>query len=241
MNDSSNFNQPVYGEAPKRTMLQIMIDAITKPSLANYESLAREPGATLANGALWMFIALLVGALVGGLIGLPFQGSLPQQLGPLLQEALPETRELFRSIFESGAAGGMGLFGVICGAPVGAVIGLLFYIIGVGIQSWIARLFGGTGAFDKFFFVNAAFGAPIALTTGILQSIPIVNCVVFFISLYSIYLNFLTIRAVHQLDSGKAILVLLIPLIVGCVVGLCLGVGLAAILVPIISGATGGF
>lgn len=229
MNYSSN--QPVFG-SENRSMFQIMLDAVTKPTLENYERIAQSPNATIANGALWLFLAVLVGSLVGGLIGLPFQGfGISDQLGPLMQELPPEARELLRS---TGGVGG-GFFGVICGAPVGAVMGLLFYFIGVGIQHWIARLFGGTGAFDKFFFTQASYGAPVALVSGILSNIPLLNCVTFFISLYSIFLNFLSIRAVHRLDSGKAILVILVPGIVLCVLlGCCLILGLA-VLGPVIS------
>ncbi len=223
MNDSS-YNQPVFG-SENRSMFQIMLDAVTKPTLENYEQIAQAPNASIANGALWLFLALLVGSLVGGLIGLPFQGGgIGDALGPLMQDLPPETRELLQGM---GSSGG-GFFGVICGAPVGAVIGLLFYFIGVGIQHWIARMFGGAGAFDKFFFTQASYGAPIALASGILSNIPLVNCVAFFISLYSIFLNFLSIRAVHRLDSGKAVLVILVPGIILCVLlGCCLFVGLA--------------
>lgn len=216
MNDSS-FNQPLYG-GDNRSMIQIMLDAVTKPTLQNYEGIAHSSKASIANGALWLFLGLLVGSLVGGLVGLPFQGGgIAEQLGPLLQDAPPETQELLRNF----GGGGMGFFGVICGAPVGALFGLFFYFIGVGIQHWIARLFGGTGAFDKFFFTQAAYSAPVALVSGLLGSIPFVNCITFFISLYSIFLNFLSIRAVHKMDSGKAILVILVPAIVFCLLFVC--------------------
>ncbi|MEJ5223016.1 MAG: Yip1 family protein [Anaerolineales bacterium] len=228
--NNSPYNEPVFG-SDNRSMIQIMLDAVTKPTLENYERTAQAPNASLANGALWLFLALLVGSLVGGLIGLPFQGGgVMEQLGPLLQDAPPELRELLRNT----SGGGMGFFGIICGAPVGALFGLLFYFIGVGIQHWIARLFGGAGAFDKFFFTQASYGAPIALLSGVLSSIPFVNCITFFISLYSIFLNFLSIRAVHRLDSGKAILVILVPAIVFCLLFVCCWVIVLAIFGPVI-------
>jgi len=236
MNETPNFNEPMYA-GENRTMIQIMLDAVTKPTLENYERTAQAPNATIANGALWLFLALLVGALVGGLIGLPFQGNLPQQLGPLFDNASPEMRRMLLSFFQNRFNGSFSTFSMICGAPISAIFILVSYFIGVGIQHWIARMFGGTGEFRKLFFVTATFATPISLVTSVLGNIPVVNCIAALVSFYSIFLSFLSIRAVHKLESSKAIIVLLIPIIIGCVLVLCLGGAIFAILVQLFSNA----
>jgi len=217
----------------KRPFYQLWIDAVTKPTVPSYEGIAAEPDASLGNAALWLFIAMLVGSVLSALIALPFGANIASQLAPLLDNVPAESRDALRTIL--GGTGGGGIFGLVCGAPIGAVFGFVFYFIGTAIQSWIARLFGGTGAFEKFFFVNAAFYAPIFLVTSFISNIPLINCLTIFVSLYALYLNFVSLQAVHKLTSGKAVMVILIPLLVACFLVACiLFVGLA-VLAPVIN------
>jgi hypothetical protein len=221
--DSTSAKRPIY---------QVWIDAVTKPNIANYESIANEPDASVGTAALWLFAALAVGGIIGGLISLLFGSSLSSQLGPLLQSLPPESQETLQPLLGSAGGAGGSFLGVICGAPVGAVFGLLGYFIGVGIQSWLATLFGGTGSFGKFFYVNAAYQAPITLVTSIVGNIPLVGCLGIFIGLYSLYLNFISLQAVHKLTSGKAVIVILIPIFVACLLSICMTVFFVAVLGP---------
>ena len=176
------------------------------------------------------------GGVIGALFSLPFGNNLSSQLGPLLQYLPPDSQQTLGTLLESGGTRtGGGLLGVICGAPIGALFALFFYFIGMGIQNWLATLFGGTGSFGKFFIANAAYYTPIVLITSIIGNIPFVNCLGFLLSLYIIYLNFIALQAVHKLTSGKAVIVILIPMFVGCLFTICFLVFALALLGPAVS------
>ncbi len=217
-------------------MFQTWINAVTKPNEASYQELANSPHAKTSNALIWLFIAALVGGLLGGLLGLVFSGA-GNAMGEIMsqmQDVPPELREAFQA-GDAFSAGG-GLVGVLCGAPIGALVGVLFFFIGAAIQNWIARMFGGVGDLEKFVFVNAAYSAPIGLATSLLSNIPVLNCLTIFISFYSLYLNYLSIRTVHQLTPGKSIMVILIPALVFCLFFACLFFLFAAVLAPAIGG-----
>ncbi len=216
-------------------MFQTWIDAVTKPNEDNYYALAESPHAKSSTAALWVFIALFVGGFIGGLFGLVLPSSNPW--GPVLElmkDAPPELRELLNNGGGNPGGFGAGLIGVICGVPFGALLGVIFFWIGTAIQNWIARMFGGVGELEKFFFVNAAYMAPIYLASNILSNIPLVGCISALLGFYSLYLNWLTIRTVHKIDGGKALLVLLIPSIIICILIICLTAVTFAVLGPVI-------
>jgi Yip1-like protein len=226
MNDPSNLNAP-----EKRPIFQLWIDSITKPTVENYEAIAADPGTSIGNAAIWLFIALVIGGFVGGLFGLMFNSNMLSQFGTLINNLPPDSQEALRSLFSRT---GGSFVGVVCGAPIGAVFGLFFYFIGLGIQHWLAQLFGGVGVFEKFFALNATFYTPIALVTGVLANIPLISCLGVLISFYAVYLNFLSLRAVHKLTSGKAVTVILIPVLIACLLAACIVFFGLAMLIPIL-------
>jgi hypothetical protein len=108
--------------------------------------------------------------------------------------------------------GGMGMVGFASLANI--VMVPLFFLIGVGVYFLIAKVLGGTGDFGRFAYLNAAFAAPLGILTTLLSLIPFVGCISFFISIYSLVLVYFAVKVEHGLSSGRAILVVLIPLLV---------------------------
>lgn len=95
---------------------------------------------------------------------------------------------------------------MLCIAPLGAVLGVLFLAIIAGISNLIARAVGGTGSFGQLVYVFAAYLAPLTIISSVLGIVPILNCVTIPLGFYGLFLNILAIKAVHELSWGKAIL-----------------------------------
>jgi len=102
--------------------------------------------------------------------------------------------------------GGGGLAALII-TPIG-------FLIGTGILYLIARLFGGTGDFGRFAYLLAAIQAPISIVSALLGFVPLLgSCLTAVLSIYSLVLTYFAIKVEHSLTGGKAIGVLLTPLI----------------------------
>jgi len=64
-------------------------------------------------------------------------------------------------------------------------IGVLEFILAIALVQWVAKLFGGTGTFDKLAFIFGAIFAPMMLISGmisVLILIPIVGILFSFAS-----------------------------------------------------------
>ena len=139
-----------------------------------------------------------------------------------------------------GAAPSIGIGTVICGAPIGAILAVLFFAIGVALVQWVAKLFGGTGSFDKLAYAFSAITVPYSVVTAVLMLlgiIPFVGILTGLISLalliYVIVLEILAVKAVNGLDTGKAVGAVLLPALVIFFVICC-----CAIIVGVVVGAS---
>lgn len=127
-----------------------------------------------------------------------------------------------------GAQGFGGFLTSIILAPIGAAIGLF---IGAGIFHLLVMLIVGSpnAGYEGTFRV----GAYVAVTQLVswLAAIPILGALVgILVFFYSIFLGILGIREVHSTTTGKAALVVLIPVVViGGLIFLIVGAALFAI------------
>jgi hypothetical protein len=162
---------------------------------------------------------------VGFFAGLPRQGSL---LNPLIFALIcTEISAILGGILRLAGVGegfvaGYGFqvpenqdFGEFIGsvifAPIGGVIGVF---VVAGIAHLLVRLVVGA--------TNSGFGATFRVAsytevTALVSWIPIIG---WLLSLYGIYLSVVGIREMHATTTGKAVLVILIPLIVVVVLAL---------------------
>jgi hypothetical protein len=196
----------------------VWITALTKPTVKDYETIVAQPNVSTGNAALWVFAASAIGYLITfGILA-------------ILPGLNPFSREL-----ASGSAPGLG-FGVfvICLAPVAAVFSVIGLFLTAGISHIVARALGGIGTFSQLAYAIAAYTAPISLVATFIGLIPFVNCLSFPIGLYALFLNVLSVKAVHKFGWGRAFVssVFIIALIL---VGVsCLLIGILALLGPAI-------
>ena len=187
---SEEFDTP-SAEYKSLSWSEVWINALTKPSVATYERLVHDPGASANKAYLWVFICALIGYVFSSLIGLAIGG-----------------------LFDGGMFAGFNnsyLFGswfiqLICCLPIVAILAVVGLVISAGITQLIARALGGTGTYSELVYANAAYGAPISLVSGILFTVPFVNlCLGIPLAIYSLVLTVIAVNAVNQLGWGKAI------------------------------------
>jgi hypothetical protein len=199
----------------------VWMDALTKPNEQTYARIAGSGNAKSTTAFLWIFVASLVQFFLASLV----QGAAMRQL-------------MQQYDLGGGQFGGGGLVSqlvtAICGAPVAAVISVIFFAAFVGVIQFIARMFGGQGTFDQLAYVLAAITAPFSLITGVLtllSAIPFVglcfSIVIVLAGFYILYLEVMAVKVVNQFGWGQAAGTLLLPFIVICC---CLSVGVIGIM-----------
>ena len=195
-------------------------DALTKPNDQTFARISQSPNAKLTTALLWVFLGSLVNTLLGSLV----QGAIFRQM--------MQNSDFGRNGFP-GMAGG-GIVGVICGAPIAAVISVVIFAAVVGVVQLIAKMFGGRGTFDQLAYAIAAIFTPVSLINSIftlLAAIPfVVYCaglISFLLFIYTVVLQVMAVKGVHQFGWGQAAASLLLPFLVLCC---CLAVGVIGIL-----------
>ena len=218
---NEEMNTPVSPEpAGISGWFTVWMDALTKPNEQTYVRIAGSGNAKSMTAFLWIFIASLVQFFLSSLV----QGAVMRQF--MQQYGLGDQ-------FGSGGFVTQ-LITAICGAPVGAVISVIFFAVFVGVIQFVAKMFGGHGTFDQLAYVLAAIIAPFSLVTGILtllSAIPFVGLCFGIISLlagfYILYLEVMAVKVISQFGWGQAVGTLLLPFIVICC---CLSVGVIGIM-----------
>jgi hypothetical protein len=179
-------------------------DALTKPSDQTFARIARSPNAKLTTALLWIFLGSLVNFFLASLV----QGALMRQM--------MQNSDFGIEGIPAGAGGG--LITAICGAPIGAVISVIMFVIVVGIVQFIAKLFGGLGTFDQLAYSIAAIVTPFYVVSAVLtllSAIPAVGwcfgILGLFAGLYVLALEVMAVKGVNQFGWGQAIASLLLP------------------------------
>ena len=227
-------NEPSFESGGEMSMVETWIAAFTKPNEATFAEIAAQPGATLGKALLWALLGTFLsafGSTVAQLFsaGRQFEG---------LMEFLPP--ELAREI-PMDVAPSLGISSVICGAPLGAIVGVIVFAIITALVQWIAKLFGGTGSFEKLAYTFAAIMVPysaISAVLSLLGAIPFVGILTGLVSFgllfYVIFLEVQAIKAVNGIDTAKALGAILLPGLVIFVFVCCCVVISLTLLGPVI-------
>ncbi len=218
-------NPPLEPAAP--SVFQIWMDALTKPYESTYAAIARSPRASATNAFLWVFLATLLQFFVAFLVGSVARNQLMERFG-------------FGQNFGAPSLGGR-IGTLICGAPIAAVIAVLFFALFVGITHLIARAFGGRATFEQLAYAIAAIVVPVNLLQTVLNlfgAIPFIGLCFSLISillgLYALVLMIVAVMGVHQIGLlGGLVSVLVLPF-VACICAACVGIAAAAALGPTI-------
>lgn len=214
-------------------MWQTWLKATTSPSEATYLELRQKPDATVTTAILWMAIYAVIASvigLLGGMLALNTMGAMMPQF--MAQAGMsPAEAAQFEQMMRMFTGGGMGMVGL--GSLLNIIIVPLFFLIGVAVYHLIAKLLGGVGEFGRYAYLNAAFAAPLGIVSTLLSLAPFVGCLAPLISIYSLALVFFATKAEHRLSDGRALLVVLIPLLVALALGVCAAAALLSALMSL--------
>jgi hypothetical protein len=202
-----------------RSIFQVWIDALTKPTEANYASIVEEPGVSAGKAFLWVFLAATISFPISLLEQITFGGF---------------SRLLSAGQGESIRRLGGSLIYLVIGAPVFGIFAVIGLIIAGAVTQWIAGMLGGKGTFTKLVYAVAAYSAPFSLIAGVLGGIPFVNFCIGIAGLYTIFLEIVAVKAVNRFDWGKAVIAALAVPVIFTIVCCCLGFVLSAVLGPIV-------
>jgi hypothetical protein len=190
---------------------QTWLRVITSPGEATFADERLKPQATLTTALIWMVIAGAVTAVLGLLQTMVTAGAVQSSLAQALAQAdlPPDTRAQLQAFLNSGVLGGLG------GASLASIIMVpVGFLVSTGILYLIAKVLGGTGEFGRYAYLNATFSAPLTILSSLLSVVPVLGCLSIFISIYQIVLTYYSTKVEHDLTSGRALVVVLLPLIV---------------------------
>jgi hypothetical protein len=195
--------------------LQTWIAAVTRPGTEFFEQESTKPEANLTTAIIWVVIAGVVSAIFGaiaGLTGATGMAAMFEQMG------LP--------------AGTIPMGGITGFAAVANIVLMpIFFLIGAGILHLIATVLGGKGDYGRYAYLLATFYVPLSIVASVISIIPVLGgCVAMLLSLYEIVLAFFATKVNYRLTDGKAIAVVLAPVILVVLLAFCAGAFIAAAL-----------
>ena len=206
-----------------RSMFHTWVTVLTKPGEQVFEAERLKQSATLTTALIWMVLAGAVVVLLE---------LLQAQLFPSSPESISPSEGLLASE----------ILGAMASIPqrsttqilTGIVTTPVIWIISVGIQHLVASVLGSdhirlepsgetrSGKFGRYAYLNATFGAPLAIAMALVILVPSLICLaVLFLSIYQLVLAYFATRAEYGLPRGRAIVVILVgSLIAGGVTAL---------------------
>jgi len=219
-------NIDIFGAAPPPgytplSWVETWIKALTQPRVEAYEQIANDPEASVTRASLWVFLSTLVALFIGLPLSLVVNPSLLDQVKQL---------NLGSSDTAGALAAAAGI--MLCMVPFAGVLAVLGLMFSTAIIQLVARLFGGEGSFSQLFYTFAAFTTPITPISMLISAIPLVNCLGIFVSIYTIVLQVIAIKAVNRFGWGAAVGALFLPGLVVFAVICCAGIAAASVLGP---------
>lgn len=190
-------NSPSSNAYPSMSLVQTWTKALTQPNENAYLEIVNDPGASLGKALLWLAGAAFIGGLFNGIVTWLFGNSTLNQIDRYFDFGYGMPRTGFLAVITTPF---FSIFGMLIGA-----------FIVTGIVQIAAKMLGGTGSFDMLFYAYSAFQAPMSLVIVVLSAIPVVNCLVPPLGLYSLVLSVVANKATHRYDTGKAVISSLAP------------------------------
>jgi Yip1 domain len=208
---------PSSGASGPAGWLAVWIKAVTQPNEQTFVDISQSAEVSSRTAYIWIFIAGTISGIIQALVttirvalGLGSQFQMPG-----MEQYMPHS---------SGAAGGIGvtLLGGLCASPLAGLFSIIFFALFVAIIQWIAKMFGGTGTYEKMLYTMAAITVPVTLVSSgfaFLALIPFVGICTGIVSLgvaiYALVLHVMAVKGVNRFGWGQAAGSLFLP---GCAI-----------------------
>lgn len=201
------------------------VDALTQPGEEFFAAQRENASATLSTALTCIIAASVIAALLGALRSTIFSAPMGG-FDQLVEMLPPEVQDEFGTAVETAPTAGTAFnFATI-------IIGPISFLIGVGIYHLIARILGGIGQYGRYTYLYSTFAAPLMIVTSVLGFIPVLGgCVSAILAIYQLVLAYYATKVEYNLTQGRAIIVVVAPLLAGLLLIACLAVvALGAIL-----------
>lgn len=227
-------NDPIMESKPGPAgWFQVWVTALTKPNEQTFINLTESPNATSKTAFIWVFLAGTIASVFQSILQAIYAAT-----GTTPQLPIPGLEEYTQSVGTGSV--GSALIG-ICFSPIAGVITVLFFALFVAVIQWVAKLFGGSGTFDKMVYAFAAISVPFTLISAVLtlfNAIPyVVLCtglISFGVGIYALVLQVMAVKGVNRFGWGQAIGSIFIPWLVILLFCCCIVFGLSMLLGPVI-------
>jgi hypothetical protein len=161
-------------DAAARTWVRIWLAAVTRPTVATYQELARHPQVGSKEAWIWLLgSSLLSGVFI----------------------SLGSVRARTSAAMDSSLALAIVIF---------ALIAVLSWASFAACIQGIARLMKGGGNYQSVIFVFAAFNAPLMLLASGLSLVPRGDVILMVLYIYWLALYSVAVQAAHQFSWMKA-------------------------------------
>ena len=197
--------------------VSVWIKAVTKPSEQTFIDITESPNANAKTAYIWVFIAGTISAIIQ-----TFAATIRMATGAASQfSQIPGLEKYFPQSSSGGGSFVVSLIGGLCASPFAGLLTILFFALFVAIIQWIAKLFGGTGTYEKLLYALAAITVPMTIVSSLfvlLGVIPLVGIclgvISFGVGIYSLVLQLMALKAVNRFGWGQAAGSLFLPGIV---------------------------
>lgn len=199
-----------------QSIFQTWINVLTRPGEEVLAAEREKTSATLSTGVTWIVAASVIAALLGALQSSLYSSPLGG-FGQIVDMLPTDLQAGFETVADTGASGGVAFnFASI-------ILGPLFFLIGVGIYHLIATVLGGRGQYGRYAYLTATFSAPLMIVGSILSFIPALGgCLSLILGIYQFVLTYFAVKVEYGLSQGRAIVVVVIPLLAGILLAICL-------------------
>lgn len=190
---------------------EVWLRALTRPSVATFESLLQDPNATTQRAYIWIAVSALIAYLVSLVLAFVFVAAEDGMIVELI--------------------GSMAICG-FCGAIIAPLLSVLALMINAGLAHLCARALGGPGTYSQLAYAFSSYQAPLALISGVIFVVPCVRYLDIAIALYVIVLNVIAVQAVHRFSWGKSVFCAVIVPIVLVVIVACVIIAILTLIGP---------
>jgi len=122
----------------------------------------------------------------------------------------------------------VGLVEGVIGGAIGGIIGSMVF---AGLVWGMAKVLGGKGEYGRQYYLYSLFGAPVTVINSVLGLVPFIGGLLSgLLSLYMLYPLTVSIKEVHKLDTVKAVLAWLVPVIIIAVILALVGAAIATMM-----------
>jgi hypothetical protein len=199
-----------------QSILQTWINVLTKPGEEVFAAEREKSSATLSTALLWIIAASVITALLGALQATIYSSPMGG-FGQIVDLLPAELQNELGTAEEAEASGGAAFnFALI-------IFGPIFFLIGVGVYHLIATVLGGRGQYGRYAYLSATYSAPLMIVGSVLGFIPVLGgCLSLILGIYQFVLTYYAVKVEYRLSQGRAIIVVVIPVVAGVVLAICL-------------------